>query len=152
MGSKALLRISAVLIGMHAAVHFYTYLQWQKVTDAATAAVLKDQLPAAKLSFLGITHTLADYFSAYAYIVTLFLLLVAALIWALGDICVKFPAPGLKILIPIIIFLVVLFFYTIIFFIPGEAGFSGLAILLCSRAIVLVHKEHIDDFADKTKE
>ena len=151
MNSKSLLRVSAVLVGIHAIIHVCTYLQWQKATDPATAAIVKNQLPAAKLSFLGITHTLSDYFSAYAYIVALFLLLVAALLWALGDICVKFPAPGLKMLIPIIIFLVVLFFYTIIFFIPGEAGFSGIAILLCSRAIVMVHKEHVDDHAAKTQ-
>lgn len=145
MNSKVLLRISAVLVGINAAIHVYTHLQWSRATDAASAAIVNNQLAAAKLSFLGVTHTLADYFNAYAYIVALFLILIAALLWALGDITEKFPAPGLKILIPIVIFLVVLFFYTIAFFIPGEAGFSGIAIILCTRAIVLLHGDHLGD-------
>ena len=151
MNSKVLLRISAVLVGIHAAIHVYTHLQWTQGTDAASAAIVNNQLPLAKLSFLGVTHTLTDYFNAYAYIVALFLLMVAALLWALADITDKYPAPGLNILIPIIIFLVVLFFYTIVFFIPGEAGFSGIAILLCTRAIVLLHGGHIDEHAVKAK-
>jgi len=143
MSAKVLLRISAILVVIHAAVHVYTHWQWKDATDAASLAIV-NQLPTAKLSFLGQTHTLADYFNGYAYIVALFLLLVAALLWALGDIGEKFPAPGLKILIPLVLFLIVLFFYTIVFFIPGEAGFSGIAILLCTRAIVILHGGHID--------
>src|SRR3984957_5840243 len=151
MNSKVLLRISAILVVIHAAVHVYTHWQWKVGTDAASAAIV-NQLPAAKLSFLGQTHTLADYFNGYAYIVALFLLLVAVLLWALSDISETFPAPGLKLLIPLVIFLVLLFFYTIIFFIPGEAGFTALAILLCTRAIVLLHSGHVDDHLSKVKE
>lgn len=151
MSPKVLLRISAILVVIHAAIHVYTHWQWKTATDAASAAIV-NHLSAAKLSFLGQTHTLADYFDGYAYIVALFLLLVAILLWALSDISEKFPAPGLKLLIPLVVFLIVLFFYTIIFFIPGEAGFSGIAILLCSRAIVLLHSGHIDDHLNSTKE
>ena len=151
MNSKVLLRISAILVVIHAAIHVYTHWQWKAATDAASAAIV-NQLPMAKLSFLGQTHTLADYFDGYAYIVAIFLVLVAALLWALSDITEKFPAPGLKLLIPIVIFLIVLFFYTLIFFIPGEAGFSGIAILLCSRAVVLLHSGHIDEHLNGTKE
>lgn len=150
MNAKTLLRISAVLVVIHAAVHVYTHWQWKTAADAASAAIV-NQLPAARLSFLGQTHSLADYFDGYAYVVAMFLLLVAALLWALSDISEKFPAPGLKLLIPIVIFLVLLFFYTIIFFIPGEAGFTAIAIILCTRAIVLLHGGHVDEHLTKSK-
>jgi hypothetical protein len=148
MGPKVLLRTAAGMVFINAAIHIYTHLQWESKVDAASKAII-DQLPAAKLSFLGVTHSLADYFDGYAYIVAIFLVLVAALLWYLGDIADAFTAPTLKILIPINIFLVVLFFYTIMFFIPGEAGFSGLACLLCTRAMVLMHKGHLEVHAEK---
>ena len=55
-------------------------------------------------------------------------------------------------LIPLVLFLIVLFFYTIVFFIPGEAGFSGIAILLCTRAIVILHGGHVDQHLGGAKE
>jgi hypothetical protein len=149
MGPKSLLRLAAVMIVINAAIHIYTHLQWQLVVDAGSKAII-NQLPLAKLSFLGVTHSLADYFNGYAGIVAVFLLLVAVLLWYLADFSEMFTAPGLKILIPITIFLVVLFFYTIMFFIPGEAGFSGLACLLCTRAMVLLHKGHLEVHAEGT--
>ena len=147
---KLILRIAACMIFINAAIHIYTHLQWTSATDAASHAII-NQLPLAKLSFLGVTHTLSDYFDGYAYIVAIFLVLVGALLWALSDISEEYTAPGLKLLIPITIFLVVLFFYTILFFIPGEAGFSGLATLLCTRAIVVLHHGHVEEHLAKTE-
>jgi hypothetical protein len=142
MTPKVLLRLSGVMMFINAAIHVYTHFKWQTATEAASAAII-NQLPSAKLSFLGISHSLADYFDAYSWIVAIFLVLIGMLLWALGDITEQFVAPGLKILIPIVVFLMVLFFYTILFFIPGEAGFNGLAILCATRAIVVLHKGHL---------
>jgi phage shock protein PspC (stress-responsive transcriptional regulator) len=148
MGSKTLLRTAGVMMFINAAIHIYTHFKWQTATEEASTAIIK-QLPSAKLSILGISHSLADYFDGYAWIVAIFLVLIGMLLWALGDISEEFAAPSLKILIPIVVFLMVLFFYTILFFIPGEAGFSGLAILCCTRAIVLIHKGHLDWHEEK---
>jgi hypothetical protein len=151
MSSKVLLRISALSIFLNAAFHVYVHLQWKSLTDTASAAVVY-QLPLANISMLGASHSLADYFDGYGYIIAIFLVLVGALLWALSDISEKFPAPGLKLLIPMVLFLIVLFFYTLIFFIPVEAVFSVIASALCTRAIVILHGGHLDFHLGKAKE
>jgi hypothetical protein len=151
MNPKVLLRISALSIFLNAAFHVYVHLQWKSLTDIASAAVVY-QLPLAKISMLGTSHSLADYFDGYGYIIAIFLVLVGALLWALSDISEKFPAPGLKLLIPLVLFLIVLFFYTLVLFIPIEAVFSVIASALCTRAIVILHGGHVDFHLGKAKE
>ena len=151
MTPKVLLRISAVSIFFNAAFHIYTHLQWKALADPASVAVV-NQLPDAKIALLGASHSLAEYFDGYGYIIAIFLVLVGALLWALSDISEKFPAPSLKLLIPLVLFLIVLFFYTLILFIPVEAAFSALASALCTRAIVILHGGHLDFHMSKAKE
>ena len=151
MSPKVLLRISAVSIFINAAFHVYTHLQWKSLADPGSAAVV-NQLPAAKISMMGANHSLAEYFDGYGYVIAIFLVLIGALLWALSDISEKFPAPGLKLLIPLVLFLIVLFFYTLILFIPVEAIFSAIASALCTRAIVLLHGGHLDFHLSKTGE
>ena len=105
MNSKMLLRISAVSIFLNALFHFYIHFQWKSLSDPESVAAL-NQLPAVKISLMGSSYSLADYFDGYGYIIAIFLVLVAALLWALSDISDNFPAPSLKLLIPMVIFLI----------------------------------------------
>jgi hypothetical protein len=151
MSSKLLLRISALSIFLNAALHIYIHLEWKSLANTASAAVA-NQAPAAKISLLGASHSLADYFDGYGYVIAIFLVLIGALLWALSDISEKYPAPGLKLLIPLVLFLIVLFFYTLVFFTPVEAVFSAIASALCTRAIVILHGGHLDFHLGKAKE
>ncbi len=150
MGPKLLLRISAVLIFIHAALHTVGHLQWKNVTSPAYGEVVK-QMTEPKFPFMGAVHSIGDYYDGYGYLITLVLILIGALLWALGDLAVKYPPVGLKLLIPLTIFIILLFFDTIIFFFPFAAVFSGLSGILCSVAIVKLHDGHLAEVTGTVK-
>jgi hypothetical protein len=98
-----------------------------------------------KFPFMGATHSMADYFDGYAYIIAIFIILTGCLLWALGDIGLKYPLVALKLLIPITLFIILLTIDVFIFFFPAAAIYSGLATACCTMAIVKLHEMEVKE-------
>jgi len=150
MGPKLLLRISAVLMFIHAGLHALGHMQWKTITSPAYGEVVK-QMTVPKFPYMGAVHSIGDYYDGYAYFITIVLILIGALLWALSDIAIKYPPVGLKLLIPVTVFIILSFFVTIIFFFPFAAAFSGVSSFLCAWAIVKLHDGHLAEVAGTVK-
>ena len=142
MGPKLLLRISAVLMFIHAVFHVLGHMKWKTVSSPSYDVVVK-QMTVPKFPFMGAVHSMGDYFDGYGYSIALFILLIACLLWALSDIALKYPPVGLKLLIPITIFIIFLTIDVFVFFFPAAAIYSGLASILCAMAIVKLNNIHL---------
>jgi hypothetical protein len=143
MGAKLLLKISAVLMFINAIAHLVQHLQWKTAADPAYGEVVK-QMTSQKAPFAGVVRSMGDYYDGYGYITAAFLVLMGALFWALSDISDEYPAVGLKILIPLDIFLVLLVVNAMVFFNPIAAIFASVSTMICTWAIVQLHSGHLD--------
>ena len=142
MRPRLLLRISAVLMFIHALFHVLGHMKWKTLSSSSYDEVVK-QMTVPKFPFMGAVHSMGDYFDGYGYIITVFIVLTGCLLWALSDIAVKYPSVGLKLLIPITIFLILLSVDVFIFFFPLAAIYSGLSSFLCAIAIVKLNNIHL---------
>ncbi len=143
MGPKLLLRISAVLMFILAGLHALGHMQWKTITSPAYGEVVK-QMTVPKFPYMGAVHSLGDYYDGYAYFITIVLILIGALLWALSDLAIKYPPVGLKLLIPVTVFIILSFFDTIIFFFTFAAAFIGLSSILFALAIVKLNDGNLD--------
>jgi hypothetical protein len=142
MGPRLLLRISAVLMFIHALFHTLGHLKWKTLSSPSYDEVVK-QMTVPKFPFMGAVHSIGDYFDGYGYFITLAVVLIGCLLWALSDIAVQYPLVGLKLLIPITILIILLFLDTLIFFFPLASIYCGLCSVTCTMAIVKLNKAHI---------
>jgi hypothetical protein len=143
MGSKLLLKISAVIMFLNAVAHAVQHLQWKNAVDPVYGEVVT-AMTQQKFALIGEVRTMGDYFNGYGYIITIFLLLIAALLWALADISEEYPNIGLKLLIPVVLFLVVNVINALIFFNVVAAVFSTVSTLICTMAIRKLYNTHLD--------
>jgi phage shock protein PspC (stress-responsive transcriptional regulator) len=150
MGAKLLLKISAVLMFINAIAHLAQHLQWKTATDPAYAEVVR-QMTSQKIPVAGVVRSMGDYYDGYGYITAVFLVLLGVLFWALSDISAQYPAVGLKLLIPLDVFLVALVVNALIFFNPMAAAFSSVSTMICTWAIVQLHSGHLDTHLGNVK-
>jgi hypothetical protein len=142
MGPKLLLRISAVLMFVHALFHMLGHMQWKMLSSPAYDEVVR-QMTGPKFLFYGAMHSMGDYFDGYGYFITLAVVLLGCLLWALSDIAIMYPLVGLKLLIPITILIIFLFFDTLIFFFPLASIYCGLCSISCTMTIVKLSRLHL---------
>jgi hypothetical protein len=150
MGPRLLLRISAVLMFIHALFHILGHMKWKVLSSPSYDEVVK-QMTIPKFSFMGAVHSIGDYFDGYAYFIAAVIILIGCLLWALGDIAIQYPIVGLKLLIPITILIILLFFDTLIFFFPLASIYCGLCSVTCTMAIVKLNKVHLDEVSGAIK-
>ncbi len=141
MGPRLLLRISAVLMFIHALFHVLGHLKWKTLSSPSYDVVVK-HMTERKFPFMGAEHSMGDYFDGYGYIIAIFIVLTGCLLWALSDISMKYPLVGLQLLIPITLFIILLTIDVFIFFFPAAAIYSGLATVCCTMAIVKLNEIH----------
>lgn len=84
MNAKVLLRIAAVLLGVHLAGHTAGHLGWDKATTPEMATVI-DGMKQLKEPFMGSLRSKADYFTGYSLIMFFVLAMSIALLWIAGN-------------------------------------------------------------------
>ena len=144
MTPKLLLRISAVLMFIHAFFHTAGHLRWKEITTPSYAEVVK-QMTVPKFPFMGATHSIGDYFDGYGYLITAFIILIGCLLWALSDIATKYPPIGFKTTDPDHYFYYPAVFRCHYFFFPLAAIYSGACSFLCSFAVIKLNQVHLQE-------
>ena len=145
MAPKLLLRTSSVLIFIHAILHVIGQSQWKVASSPAYAEVVK-QMTGPKFPAMGAERSLGEFFDGFGITVTISLLLVGCLLWALSDIALDYGEAGLKLLIPVVVFLIILCVIEIIYFFAFAAIITGLAAMLSTWAIVKLNASHLENF------
>ncbi len=84
MNAKVLLRIAAVLLGVHLAGHTAGHLGWDKSNTPEMARVI-DGMKQIKEPFMGALRSKADYFTGYSLIMFFVLAMSIALLWIAGN-------------------------------------------------------------------
>lgn len=84
MNAKVLLRIAAVLLGVHLAGHTAGHLGWDK-SNTPEMAIVIDGMKQIKEPFMGALRSKADYFTGYSLIMFFVLAMSIALLWIAGN-------------------------------------------------------------------
>lgn len=84
MNAKVLLRIAAVLLGVHLAGHTAGHLGWDQSSTPEMATVI-DGMKQVKEPFMGALRSKADYFMGYSLIMFFVLAMSIALLWIAGN-------------------------------------------------------------------
>jgi hypothetical protein len=150
MTPKLLLRISSALIFFHAILHTMGQMQWKVAASPAYAEVVT-QMTGPKFPFMGAERSMGEFFDGFGITVTIALLLVGCLLWALSDIAIAYGGAGLKLLIPVVVFLILLCVIEIIYFFAFAAVVTGLAAMLSTWAIVGLNNSHLEKFKASVK-
>ena len=80
MNSKILLRIAAVLLGVHLAGHTAGHLGWDKATTPEMTTVIEG-MKQVKEPFMGALRSKADYFTGYSLIMFFVLAMSIVVLW-----------------------------------------------------------------------
>jgi hypothetical protein len=141
MTARLLLRITAILIFIHALLHTFGHSGWAKATDAAQQRVITE-MTGPKFPFMGVMRSMGNYFDGYGYATTVFLLLVAVVSWIVSGELAGSPSLSKKIVFCLSQSLLAMGILEIIYFFPFAAGITLLA-TACSFSswFLLKHKE-----------
>ena len=130
MKSKILLRISAVLIAIHAIGHSVGFLSWKDHVNATYDEVVK-QMTGPKFPFMGASHSLGDYYDGFGLVITLALILCSWFLFMAANMTDDdHRSIATRMLLPLSAYLVGQGIIEIIYFFPFAAGLSLLAAAL----------------------
>lgn len=138
MSTKILLRIAAIVILLHSLGHTMGALGWQDPNGKIPNEVVR-KMQEVPFSFMGKDgSTMADFYSGASYCGTLFLLLVASLLWTLSG---RKDKPTINLLWMIATAIVLLGIIEIVYFFPFAVSFCAVAATLVFVAIFQLKKQ-----------
>lgn len=137
MKPKLLLRIAAIIMLLHGIGHTMGVVKWQKPNGDIPVQVVKT-MQDTQFSFMGKDgSTMAGFYSGFGYCGTIFLLFIAALLWALSGWKDK---SANKILWLTGFAILLLAVDEIIYFFPMAVGFCVISATLVFTSIFLINK------------
>lgn len=80
MKPKILLRISAILIFIHSALHTFGFTTWKEAPDPIYKTIV-DGMTGHKFPFMGAVRSLGDFYEGFGYASSIALLLIAVILW-----------------------------------------------------------------------
>jgi len=128
MKPKLLLRIAAVLIFIHGALHTVGFSQWKQDPDPAKQELIK-LMTGRKFPFMGTSRNVGNYYDGFGYASSIALILIAVLLWIVSGELSANPTLAKKVIV--VISFALLFWATdeAIYFFPFAAGLSFVASL-----------------------
>jgi hypothetical protein len=93
-----------------------------------------------KFSFMGAAGSMGAYYEGLGYASTIAMLMVVVILWIVGGSAEKYASFSVKILLPVLLFLLLLGVDELIYFFPMAAIFSFVAALLTLYSIFRLRK------------
>jgi hypothetical protein len=123
MTPKLLLRIAAILILIHGALHTIGFNQWKKDPDPAKNEVIK-QMTGQRFPFMGTSRNMGEYYDGFGYACSIALILIAFLLWIVSGELSSNPSLAKKVIMVISFGLLVWATDELIYFFPFAAGLT----------------------------
>ncbi len=142
MRPKILLRISAVLLLLFAAGHSTGHLGRKNNLDAQGKEVIR-QMEDYHFVFKGTSQTLDGHMQGYGIIISFILISLASLLWIVSSSIQEAPAFSIRVLIPILFFMMGNGWIAFRYFFLGPGIFSVLVCLLIIVSILLIRREKV---------
>jgi hypothetical protein len=142
MKPKFLLRIAALIMLLHAVGHTIGTSTWKDSGSKVPEPLIR-QMTDTPISFMGATGTMAGYYDGMGYASTIAMLLVVYLLWIVSGFEDPHTHLPVKILWPVLFFLILWGIDEVIYFFPMAATFSFLAGLLTFLSILGIRKKSI---------
>jgi len=137
MNSKLLLRIAAVVMLLHCLGHTFGVMTWQN-PDGEIPTEVVQIMQEVQFSFMGKDgSTMAEFYSGFGYVGTVFMLFIVALLWVLSGYKDRTVMPILGVTAVAIISLGIL---EIIYFFPMAVAFCVITAALVALAILKINK------------
>ena len=139
MKPKLLLRLASVIILLHALGHTMGVYTWKKPASHVPQELVK-QMVDQRFQFMGADRSMAEFYDGFGYASTIALLLIVFLLWIISGLTEKNPGVSVKILLPVLIFLVLFGLDELIFFFPFATALTIVSALLTLLAIISLKK------------
>ena len=123
MKPKLLLRIAAILIFIHGALHTMGFSQWKQDPDPAKQQVIK-QMTGQKFPFMGTSRNMGNYYDGFGYASSIALILIAVLLWVVSGELLTNPSLAKKAIVVISFALLCWATDEVIYFFPFAAGLT----------------------------
>jgi hypothetical protein len=142
MMPKLLLRIAAILIIIHSALHTLGFSGWKQAPDPVEHGVIQ-QMTGHQFPFMGATHSLADYYDGFGYACSIALFLIGGILLIVASDLSSNTALAKKIIITLSIALLFWGIDELIFFFPFAAGLTLIACVCCLWSFYLVNSKKL---------
>ncbi len=140
MKPKLLLRIAAILIIIHSALHTLGFSGWKQAPDPVERQVIQ-QMTGHQFPFMGATHSLADYYEGFGYGCSIALFLIAAMLLIIANDLLFNMSLSRKVIITLGIALLFWGIDELIFFFPFAAGLTLVACVCCFWSVYLLNNK-----------
>jgi hypothetical protein len=138
MSPKLLLRIAAVIMFVHGALHTIGFNSWKD--DPDKQGVVK-AMNGPKFPFMGANRNMADFYDGFGYASSIALVLIAVSLWIVSGETGSKSSLAKKMTLTLAVILVAWGVDEIIYFFPLAAGMSGLSALLAFWAYFTLSKQ-----------
>ena len=128
MKPKLLLRIAAILIFIHGALHTMGFSQWKQDPDPAKQQVIK-QMTGQKFPFMGTSRNMGNYYDGFGYASSIALILIAVLLWIISGELLTNPSLAKKAIVVISLALLLWATDELVYFFPFAAALTSVAAL-----------------------
>lgn len=139
MTPKSLLRLGAIIMILHLVGHTFGHLGWRKSTEPMREEVVR-HMTEYKFPFMGVIHSLGDYYEGYGWTGGVALFFFAAIMWSLSAASVSescIVRRQTMILAPCLLVWGILEW---VYFFPFAAAFTLAAAVCCGWAYVAATK------------
>jgi len=140
MKPKLLLRIAAVLIFIHAALHTFGFSQWKQDPDPAKHEVIK-LMTGQRFPLMGTSRNMGEYYDGFGYATSITLVLIAVLLWILSGELLTSPSLAKKAILVVSCTLLLWATDEVIYFFPFSASLSSAAGLCGFAALMGLAKQ-----------
>ena len=135
MQTKLLTRVAAFLMVFHAFAHNIGMSQWKIAKNPEQQAVISGMTDH-RFPFMGAVHSFGDSFTGFGAVATIFMLLVAFLLWHTGGFAAAQPGISKKFLFLLFLSLAATCIVEFIYFFPFAAIITLLAAVLTGVAAI----------------
>ncbi len=140
MKPKLLLRIAAILILIHAALHTMGFSGWKNDPDPAKRQVIQG-MTGQKFPFMGTSRNMGEYYDGFGYASSIALLLIAFLLWVTSGELLSSTTLSRKIIMVLSFGLLFWGVDELIYFFPFAATITLLACSCCFLSLLGATKQ-----------